>query len=397
MAGIPPEPQTTDTEPLSLVRGDAAWRLQRAIGLIPADGLGIGRRAIGLALFTWLPIAIWAWYHQSISGIRTAEPLLTHFGVHTRLLIAIPLMVVAEGMVHSIMPRLVPYFLSSGVLPPSESGRFREILRGMLRLRDSTLPWIFILGGAIALSVGTPAMASTHEMDWARDPGTSGLGFGGDWFRFVGRPLFIAMLIGWMWRLILFGLLLRRISRLPLSLVPSHPDGNGGLGFLELFPTMFAPIVFLLSAVMASHWSHQILYHGAKLLDLRLSMVTFVVVLLVLFLGPFFVFMRPLMMAKRLAELEYGALVGRHGRMVRQKWIESLEVSDAQGLLGAPELGPVADHITMFQTVDRMRSLPIGKRALVSVLVPAAIPLLVVVSLQIPIKDLLLGLVKAIA
>jgi hypothetical protein len=47
--------------------------------------------------------------------------------------------------------------------------------------------------------------------------------------------------------------------------------------------------------------------------------------------------------------------------------------------------------------VDRMRSLPVGKRALVSVLVPAAIPMLVVVSLQIPIKDLLLGLVKAIA
>jgi hypothetical protein len=32
-----------------------------------------------------------------------------------------------------------------------------------------------------------------------------------------------------------------------------------------------------------------------------------------------------------------------------------------------------------------------------SVVIPAAIPLLVVISLQIPIKDVLLGLVKAIA
>jgi hypothetical protein len=47
--------------------------------------------------------------------------------------------------------------------------------------------------------------------------------------------------------------------------------------------------------------------------------------------------------------------------------------------------------------VDRMRSLPVGKRALISVIVPVAIPLLVVVSLRVPIKDVLLGLLKAIA
>src|SRR5262245_47901841 len=54
----------TDRDPeelgLSLVRGDALFRLQRAIGLVPAGSLGIGRRAIALVLFTWLPIAVWA-------------------------------------------------------------------------------------------------------------------------------------------------------------------------------------------------------------------------------------------------------------------------------------------------------------------------------------------------
>jgi hypothetical protein len=83
--------------------------------------------------------------------------------------------------------------------------------------------------------------------------------------------------------------------------------------------------------------------------------------------------------------------------MVRQKWIEGLDVPDEKGLLGAPEMGPVADHISMFQAVERMRAIPIGKRAVMSVVIPAAIPLLVVISLQIPIKDVLLGLVKAIA
>lgn len=148
---------------------------------------------------------------------------------------------------------------------------------------------------------------------------------------------------------------------------------------------------------MASHWSHQIVHHGAQLTELRLPMVAFLIVVVALFLGPFFFLMGPLMRAKRIAMLQYGALSGQHGRMVRQRWIEGLDVPDEKGLLGAPEMGPVADHITMFQTVERMRSLPIGKRAVVSVLVPAAIPLLVVVSLQIPLREILLGLVKALA
>lgn len=44
----------------SLVRGDILYRLQRRVGLIPLEGLGIARRALFWALFAWLPIAVWA-------------------------------------------------------------------------------------------------------------------------------------------------------------------------------------------------------------------------------------------------------------------------------------------------------------------------------------------------
>jgi hypothetical protein len=152
------------------------------------------------------------------------------------------------------------------------------------------------------------------------------MGFGGKWFIYFSRPVFLALLLGWLWRLILLGYLMWKISKLKLAIVASHPDGNGGLGFLELLPAMFAPIVFSLSALMASNWSHRIVYHGAKLVELRAEMIAFVIIMLLIFLGPYFVFMGPLRKAKRAAELEYGALVGRHGRMVRQKWIDGLDV-----------------------------------------------------------------------
>jgi hypothetical protein len=39
-----------------LIQGDLLFRAQRAIGLIPKEGLGSARRAIVFALITWLPI-----------------------------------------------------------------------------------------------------------------------------------------------------------------------------------------------------------------------------------------------------------------------------------------------------------------------------------------------------
>jgi hypothetical protein len=44
MTACPGSSSVTDTGEFSLVRGDWPFRLQRAVGLIPADGLGVGRR-----------------------------------------------------------------------------------------------------------------------------------------------------------------------------------------------------------------------------------------------------------------------------------------------------------------------------------------------------------------
>jgi len=61
---------------LSLVRGDVFLRAQRAIGLVPKDGLGVGRRALALALLTWAPIALWALLQGRALPGALDEPLL---------------------------------------------------------------------------------------------------------------------------------------------------------------------------------------------------------------------------------------------------------------------------------------------------------------------------------
>ena len=85
--------------------------------------------------------------------------------------------------------------------------------------------------------------------------------------------------------------------------------------------------------------------------------------------------------------LEYAALVAAHGRAVRTRWIERKTPADT-ALLAAPEIGPVADTLALYEAVANMRTLPVGRRAISAVLVPAVLPMLVVVALQVPIGKL---------
>jgi hypothetical protein len=381
---------------LSLVRGDALLRAQRAIGLVPTHGLGVGRRALALSLLTWAPIAIWAFVRDLALPGSVEEPMLQHFGIHVRCLVAIPLLILAEGMSHAVTTRLIPQFVRAGLVGDAERDRLRETLRGVAKLRDQTLPWMVIGGMLFGVLVVAPGAAANHELKWAAGETAQDFSFGAFWFTWVIRPVFTVLLLAWLWRVILVFVLCVRLSRLDLSLVPTHPDGAAGLGFLEGLPFAFSPVVLAMSAVLASRWAHDVMYHEVHVAELRMPMIAFAVMALVVFLAPLLPWQRPLAAAKRKAELEYGALVARHGRLVRKRWILEEPVGD-EPLLAAPEIGPVADTLTLFESARKLRPLLISRRSLLAILLPAAIPQVAVLAIEIPIKDLLLGVLKTLA
>ncbi|MBN8511177.1 MAG: hypothetical protein J0L57_21525, partial [Burkholderiales bacterium] len=85
----------------SPVANEAPLRWLRRLRLAPRQGLGAGRRALGLALLTWLPIAAWALATGRADGPGDpGESLLRHYGVHVRCLLVIPLLILAEPMLN---------------------------------------------------------------------------------------------------------------------------------------------------------------------------------------------------------------------------------------------------------------------------------------------------------
>jgi hypothetical protein len=379
---------------LSVVRGDLLFRLQRRVGLVPAGGLGLVRRAVFWSLLAWLPIVLWALYvGRALPGVA-GEPLLAHFGVHARFLVAVPLLILAEGPVHALTTRLLPQFVHSGVVPPAGVEPFRAAIAATARLRDATLPWAVMLGIVVAFASTSEMVHRSHEIEWEGGP-VGRPGFGALWYLYVARSIYLTLVLAWLWRVVLLAVLFWRIARLDLALVPTHPDRVGGLGFLERVPPLFAPVPLAIGCVVASRWAHDAVYHGLALPSLKVQMIAFVVLSVVLFLLPLAAFAGPLKRAKKQALLDYGALVGRHGRLVHERWIQGKPVGD-EGLLAAPELGPVADTAAVYDAVKSMRTFLVGKATIVPLVAAAVAPMLAVLALQVPVKDLVLTLVKAL-
>jgi len=183
-------------------------------------------------------------------------------------------------------------------------------------------------------------------------------------------------------------MLLFRIGRLPLQLVVMHPDRVAGLGFLDRIPLIYSPFILSVSAVMAGSWAHSVFYHQVPLPSLYVQMVALLIVLVLIGLAPLLVFTPILLQVKKQALLDYGVLLAQHGRAVDERWIAKRHVPDSP-LLDAPELGPVADIRTLYQSVAEMRPALISKSILIKIVLPAALPLFLLVATQWPLKSTL--------
>lgn len=378
----------------SLVTGDIAFRLQRAVGLIPARGLGVGRRALLAVLITWVPLVAAAALAERLWQGAADESILQHFGIHVRFLVAVPLLIVGEARLHSLVRELVPHFLRSGLVAETDHPRFVTIIRQAIAWRDGWQPWLVIAVLVVTAVATNPLSLDAHELLWAADEAHPHLAprFGKMWFHFVSRPIFIALVLAWVWRLVLVTILMARISRLGLALVATHPDRAGGLGFVQTLPGAFAPLSLALASVLAARWAHQAIYHGVPLASFQIPLAVFAIVVAGALFVPLAMFVPRLTALRRQALLDYGRLVTAHDQLVYRRWLLGEAVGD-DPLLSAPELGPVADTVSLYDAVARTRPVPAGRRTLIQIAAPIVLPMAPLIGIEVPLKEALLKVV----
>jgi hypothetical protein len=138
---------------------------------------------------------------------------------------------------------------------------------------------------------------------------------------------------------------------------------------------------------IAGRWGHDALYHGLDVHTLKLPAAGLVVVLAAVALAPLLAFAPRLRKVRRASLTAYGALLAEHGRLVERRWIRREPVED-NGLLSAPEIGPVADTVALYEVIAKMRTVPIGRKSLLPVVLASALPLIPVFAMQIPLNEI---------
>ncbi len=103
-------------------------------------------------------------------------------------------------------------------------------------------------------------------------------------------PLFRFLLLRWIWQLGLWCYFLYSLNRIRLHLLPIHPDGAGGLGYLEVVQQHFTPLALALSALEAASIAEEI-STGSIPFETLYYFIPFVLLLnLLFFIGPLFIF-----------------------------------------------------------------------------------------------------------
>ena len=303
---------------------------------------------------------------QALGG-NVAVPFLLDVDVHIRFLVALPLLIIAELVVHQRMRFVVRQFLERNLIPESAMTRFEAAIASAFRLRNSVLAEVLLI--AFVYGVGV-LMVWRHytalaTATWYAAPTAEGLQLSltGVWYGYVSLPLFQFLLMRWYFRLFIWARFLWQVSRIDLSLVPTHPDRVGGLGFLANTVYAFMPLAVAHGALLAGLLANRIFYLGATLPEFKVEIAVLVVFLLGVVLGPLLVFAPQLAQAKRTGNREYGTLAERYVREFDTKWLRGGAPAD-EALVGSGDIQSLADLVNSFEVVRTMGIAPVTREAM---------------------------------
>jgi len=121
---------------ISLLRGGPFYRAQHAVGLIRPNEWDLGRRISFLIVVGWLPLFLIT-APLNFDGLVS---LIRDYRFHSRLLVAVPVLLVGELVTESRFRAGIGHLRQAGILDASELARVDAVIATMIRARDSSLP-----------------------------------------------------------------------------------------------------------------------------------------------------------------------------------------------------------------------------------------------------------------
>lgn len=324
----------------------------------------IAPRALVALAIGWLPLlllVIVAPSHDLASDLRS---FLRDVGVHARFAFAVPILLVAHIETARRLGTLVRHFATSGLVPPEHVARLEaEVVRARQLVRS---PWaeaiVLLLSYSVIFALWATGLSDHGLAPWltsdVHQPSAAGW-----WHLLISVPLLLTLLMGWLWRILIWTRLLHRIAGMQLRLVVAHPDNAGGLGFLAQAVRAFAFFGAGIGCITAGRFANVHLEGANTQLTDGFLIGGTVALVLALGVAPLFVFAPTMARAWRRNAMYYGALAVALGRSFESRWFDG-PAEDQPDLLSAPDFSAAADLYGVVSNVYSMRFLPVDLRSL---------------------------------
>jgi hypothetical protein len=345
-----------------------------------------------LPLLAWLPLLVLSTVDGKLLPGSVATPFLFDLSAHIRLLVALPLFVLAARVGEARILPILEQFLDRRLVPEKSVPQFEAAVASTLRLGDSIVVDLLI----VALIYFVDTLVARHANDitdvatWYAGSVAQGsqLTPAGICYAYFSLPIFQFVLLRWYFRLFIWGRFLGRVSRLNLNLVPTHPDRVGGLGFLTISAQPLALFAMAHGALLAGWLSARIVIAKASLTEFKGEIAAIVVFVLCVTIAPLAVFARSLTRAKRRGVIEYGALASRYSNEFRDKWIVP-GADHEEPLVGSADVQSLADMAGSYEIVQTMRSVPITPQMIVGFAAATILPVVPLLLTLMPLSEIL--------
>jgi len=378
----------------SLVLGGPLYQLFRK-SHIAGDALElVYRRLLIIALLAWLPLLILITFGSS-AGSRVS--FFHDVEVHVRFLVALPVLIAAELIVHSRIRPVVHRFIERRIVLPKDFPQFYRAVESAVKLRNSIpvelalLLVVYTVGlwlwhGRVAIGVGT----------WYAMPGSRwNLTPAGIWYVFISIPILQFILLRWYLRFFIWYRFLWQVSQINLNLISTHPDRAAGLAFVGSSAYAFGPILFAQGVMLAGLIARRVLYWGDSLLSFKLWAGGFVAFFVFAILGPLVMFTPQMARARRKGLADYGLLAQRYVEGFEQKWVVG-DPAPSEELLGTGDIQSLADLGNSYSVVREMRTVPFGLQDISRLAIATAAPMVPLLLMIWSPEELIMRIVKVV-
>jgi len=357
------------------------------------------RRIVVLTSAAWLPLLVFSVAEGHLWGDAVKIPFLRDIEVHARFLVALPLLIIAELVVHQRMRTVIAQFFERDLIPQASRTRFEAAIASAYRLRNSVLAEILLIIGVYGLGVMViwRQYIALSVASWYSVPvdGVLRPSLAGWWYGCLSLPLFQFILLRWYFRLFIWARFLWQVARIDLSLVPTHPARAAALGFLTQVSRAFAPLLLAQGVLISGTIANQVFFDGKSLLAFKVEIVALVALVVAWVLVPLLVFVPHLAAAKRNGLREYGVLAQRYVKEFDRKWIRG-GAPEGEPLVGTADLQSLADLGNSFDVIREMRLVPFSRETVIELAVFALIPVLPLTLTLISFEELVTRALKVV-